>query len=255
MKKYRIVLFLLFFLFSCLPGSFRGAEVAHANYICKVKIQANGDASLSTTYTVYAGDSPLTRSSLECRIPVFNSDAVDTETIKVTDSLDRTLSWSWDYQKRFLEISFGPLDIPAGGRYDIYISFDQSQLAPTVDEEFRFVYTWDFSETRVTPFSISSYKLEVEGPNYSFFDVYPISYVGVAPSYLEALMKQTGPDTSWTVTIEHTMPEEEITLNIYYEHKRELYLFFLILPSTIAAVIVMALVLTIIINRSRRVFH
>lgn len=224
----------------------------YATYQCGIKVDSKGNGDIYVIYAVFAGDQSLQFSSQEIHFPVYNSTAVLEDTIEVRDNYEKELTWSWEDSKEFLKVLIGPVNIPAGGKYEVRTSYDQQYLSEIVNETHYFVYKWDFSRIMSSPYATRQYTIEVQGPAYTLFDSYPIDYIGASPANLNNYITQSGPNGHWTISLTYTFSVSDVTLNVYYIHEYGIPTF----TFTMIAIIVVALAigLTMIIRRRRVMF-
>lgn len=244
-KKYdkivKICLLGLLILFNVINPT-HGQVSPYATYQCGIKVDSKGNGSIFVVYAVFAGDQSLQISSEEIYFPVYNSSAVLENTTEVRDNYGKELTWSWEDSKEFLKVLIGPVNITAGGKYEVRTGYDQQHLSQIVNETHYFVYKWDFSKIMYSPYAIRKYAIEVQGPAYAFFDSYPIDYIGASPDNLNNYIIQSGPNGHWTVSLTYTFSVSDVTLNVYYRHKHEIPMFtilmIMMIPVSLAILII-----------------
>ena len=220
-------------------------QVSYATYGCRVNLDSEGNGSVFVVYAVFAEDQPLQISSEEILFPVYNSTAILEDTMDIRDIYGKELTWSWEDSKDFLKVLIGPVDIPAGGKYEVRTSYDQNHLSRIVNETHYFAYEWDFSRIMNSPYTIRQYTIEVQVPADTLFDSYPIDYIGVSPISLNNYIIQSGS----TVGLTYSFSVSDVTMNIYYRH--EYGLPFFIIATSAMFILVLAIAILIVSRRRK----
>ena len=243
--KKIIGIFLLLFLTQFITINRVHGQLPYATYECRVNLDSEGNGSVFVIYVIFAEDQLLQISSEEILFPVYNSTAILEETMEIRDIYGEELTWSWEDSKDFLKVLIGPVDIPAGGKYEVRTSYDQDHLSRIVNETHYFVYEWDFSRIRNSPYTIQQYTIEVQVPDDTLFDSYTIDYIGASPVNLNNYIVQRGS----TVSLTYSFSVLDVTMNIHYRHEYGIPSF-IILTS---AMFILALAIAILILSRRRV--
>ena len=235
-----LLLLLLVHIFLFSSAAVYGQPTPHAMYESHIKVGSDANGSVSVVYSVFAGDQSLHVSNTQLSFPVYNSTAIIETSIRIDDQYGQNYTWSWDYYKKFLKVSLGPLDIPAGGKYEINLNYDQSFLCQITNNVYYFVYEWDFSQIGQSPYTVTQYSLIFERPADGLLDSYPVTFVGTSPSSLTSYMTQSGASTAFN----YTFFIQDVTLNVYYDHLYGLSTFAMV-TFVFIFVFILALAITI----------